>query len=739
MGLTDILYTLTIWPIKAIIEFLFIFFNRTFYNAGLGIVFLSVIVNTLLLPIYAVADRWQRENRLLQAGMAKKLADIRAVFKGDERQMLINAYYRQMGYSPLWGLKSSVGLLVQIPFFIAAYQFLSHTSALPGESFWVLNDLGSGDALLRVGGAAFNVMPFIMTAVNIISALVYARDLGARDKAQLFGMALVFLVLLYNSPSGLVLYWICNNLFSLGKNIASAKLKHPGRALQILTSAVALVLVGGAVFGAFDVDRYVFLFVALGLCLLLGPFLWKALTNSMDRVSPSARDCRFLYFSSAALLCLMIGALVPAQVLASSVSDFNEPWGFMTRTFIQSAAFFILIPLLAWNFSSVMVKKILALALAITALSSLICLFALSSSYGAMTNSFKIEDTRLIVNAFPLWVNIIVIAVSVSIPCVFVLRGKQKILSSIFNATTLAILVLTAVNMVSINSEIRKLKKLGWGDLADNNYTREPAGEVFPLTRNGNNNFIIFIDKAVGIAMYTALNEMPFLAEQFDGFVWFPNTLSLGAVTITGLPGMLGGYDYIPQKIDARRDVLLKDKINEAITMLPKLFGEAGHRVSITDPTLANMQFVPDISVFENLKNVKAQNIEGRLVSRFRNEFPDKEEKAADSFNFDILFRYGLFRTALPILRYGIYYNGKWWRDGASNAYAIGITQFSSLYYLSDLCAIDDQGDTLNIFMNGTTHESGAYTADLLPHQGIIRYEQEEITKFGSEDNAAYM
>jgi membrane protein insertase Oxa1/YidC/SpoIIIJ len=35
-------------------------------------------------------------------------------------------------------------------------------------------------------------------------------------------MALIFLVLLYNSPSGLVLYWTCNNIFSLGKNLASA-------------------------------------------------------------------------------------------------------------------------------------------------------------------------------------------------------------------------------------------------------------------------------------------------------------------------------------------------------------------------------------------------------------------------------------------------------------------------------------------------------------------------------------
>jgi YidC/Oxa1 family membrane protein insertase len=379
MGLTDILYTLLIWPVKVIIEFLFIFFNRTFYNAGFGIIFLSVVVNTLLLPVYAVADRWQREERLLQAGMKQKIADIRAAFRGDERQMILNAYYRQRGYSPLSGLKSSVGLLLQIPFFIAAYQFLSHTPALAGESFWIFSNLGAGDGLLRVGGAAFNVMPFIMTAINIVSALVYTKDLGKREKAQLFGMALVFLVLLYNSPSGLVLYWTCNNLFSLGKNAATALLKRPGRALQALSSALALILIGGAVSGAFDVDRYVFLFIALGLVLLFAPFLWKALTKAVDRAPLSGRDSFFLYCSAAALLCLMLGLLIPSQVLEGAVSDFDRPWSFIFRSFVQGASFCVLLPLLIWSFAEERVRTILALLFSVLALLSLICLFALSA------------------------------------------------------------------------------------------------------------------------------------------------------------------------------------------------------------------------------------------------------------------------------------------------------------------------------------------------------------------------
>jgi hypothetical protein len=132
-------------------------------------------------------------------------------------------------------------------------------------------------------------------------------------------------------------------------------------------------------------------------------------------------------------------------------------------------------------------------------------------------------------------------------------------------------------------------------------------------------------------------------------------------------------------------------------------------------------------------------NLDGKMERRFTEEYPVEEERFIDSFDFDILFRYGLFRIAPPILRYGLHYKGTWWRDGASNVYGRALTEFSTLYYLSDFCAVDQGSDTLSIFMNETTHQSGAYTAELRPVPGFIRYTQEEIDAFGSEDNASYM
>jgi YidC/Oxa1 family membrane protein insertase len=727
--------------VRFFIEFLFVLFNRTFYDAGLAIVFLSFVVNAVLLPVYAVADKWQNEEREKQKRMKNKLHDIRAVFKGDERQMIINAYYRQQGYSPLFTLKSSVGLFLQAPFFLAAYWFLAHTPSLTGESFLFLRALDKPDGLLNIYGISVNIMPILMTAINLASTFVYTKDLAARDKIQLFGMAGLFLVLLYNSPSGLVLYWTCNNIFSLGKNVACAKLKRPALVLRVLCSLAGAGLLVGAVSGVFDVDRYIFLFAGMGATLIAAPFVWTALTRFVEASPPPAKDASYLYFSSAVVLALLVGALVPSQVVSESVSDFEKPLGFLLRTFFQGVSLFLLVPAFVWAFASSATRKIFSAFSAMTAFCALVCLFALSASYGVMTNSFKIEDPSLIVNAFPKWVNLAAVFAAFVVPCVFLFFRRQRLLASVYNAVAIALLVMCVVNVGAVVRETRELTARAEREAAGVDEAGSAFTSVFPFTTTGVNTFVMFLDRAIGAAMFTALAETPELKTQFDGFTFYPNTVSFGNCTVVGLPAMIGGYDYAPERINEREEALLKDKINESLTLLPKIFGESGVRVAVTDPAMTNLQLVPDLSVFKGMQNVTAQNLDNRYSKRFLEEFAQKraKENPLEEFDFDVLFRYGVFRIAPPILRYGLHYKGTWWRDGASNAYGHALTEFSTLWYLGDICAADDGADTLNIFMNETTHEPGAYTKDLLPTPGVIRYSEEEIAQFGSEDDCSYI
>ena len=215
----DLLYTLFIAPLEYWMKAALLWGHRLTGHWGEAILLMSLIVNFVILPIYMKAEKWQEEERALRKSFEAKEKMIKRTFKGQERFAMISTMQRQAGYSPFLALRSSVGFFLQIPFFFAAYHFLSHFEPLAGVSFLGLPDLAKPDGLIKLGGFSVNVMPFVMTVINLASALIYTKNLTAKDKNQLYAMAAVFLVLLYDAASGLVLYWTCNNVFSLAKNL----------------------------------------------------------------------------------------------------------------------------------------------------------------------------------------------------------------------------------------------------------------------------------------------------------------------------------------------------------------------------------------------------------------------------------------------------------------------------------------------------------------------------------------
>ena len=220
----DFIYTLLIAPLEYWMHAALVWGYSHTANWGWAIVVMSLAVNTVILPIYIKAEKWQEDERALRKSFEAKEQMIKRTFKGQERFAMITTLHRQAGYSPLLALRSSIGFFLQIPFFFAAYHFLSHFEPLEGISFLGLHNLSEPDAAISFGAVTLNVMPLIMTAINLASALIYTHNLTRRDKWQLYGMAAVFLVLLYDAASGLVLYWTCNNIYSFAKNVVYQEL-----------------------------------------------------------------------------------------------------------------------------------------------------------------------------------------------------------------------------------------------------------------------------------------------------------------------------------------------------------------------------------------------------------------------------------------------------------------------------------------------------------------------------------
>ena len=193
MTLFEIIGAVLIGPLKLLFELIFSAALSVVKDPGLSIIVLSLAMNVLVLPLYKRADAIQIEARDTENKLKDVVSHIKKTFSGDERMMVLQTYYRQNNYNPLSVLSGSVSLLLEIPFFMAAYQFLSGVSAFSGVSFGPIPNLSAPDGLLQIGGLTVNLLPIIMTLVNVISSSLYLKGFPLKTKIQLYGMALFFL------------------------------------------------------------------------------------------------------------------------------------------------------------------------------------------------------------------------------------------------------------------------------------------------------------------------------------------------------------------------------------------------------------------------------------------------------------------------------------------------------------------------------------------------------------------
>ena len=181
MSFGSILYALLFQPLQILFEAIYKFAYSVIQNKGVAIIILSLAMNFLVLPLYRRADAIQEQERNIEAKLEKGVSHIKKTFKGDERMMMLQTYYRQNNYKPTYVLRGVTSLFLQIPFFIAAYRFLSTYSGIKDVSFGLINDLSTPDKLLTLFGISINILPIIMTVINLISSALYSKDYPAKN------------------------------------------------------------------------------------------------------------------------------------------------------------------------------------------------------------------------------------------------------------------------------------------------------------------------------------------------------------------------------------------------------------------------------------------------------------------------------------------------------------------------------------------------------------------------------
>ena len=248
MIILDILYNITIYPIEFLIETLFFLFYRIFnFSFSISILFLSLSINLISLPLYNIAESWQAKERNLRNKMQPIIDNIKHVYKGDQRYLLIKTCHRINKYKTVYTFIGILGLLIQIPFFIAAYHFIYNLTNLSEGHFLFIKDFSMPDNLINISNIHINILPITMTVFSLLSANVYSKKLNFKESMPIYITSLIFLILLYNSPSGLLFYWNINCLFSLIKNIIlEYKLMHKkpiSKILNIVCIPILIILI----------------------------------------------------------------------------------------------------------------------------------------------------------------------------------------------------------------------------------------------------------------------------------------------------------------------------------------------------------------------------------------------------------------------------------------------------------------------------------------------------------------
>lgn len=666
MSLIDILYTILIGPLQLLFEVIYMMANRLIGHPGVAIIVLSLIMNILVLPLYKRSDDMQEEARKNEERLSKGVKHIKKTFKGNERMMILQTYYKQNNYKPTDSLNGSVSLLLEIPFFMAAYNFLSNLDVIQGVSFGPIVDMGAPDALLTIGGVTINVLPILMTFVNIVSSSIYLKGTPLKDRVQLYGIALIFLVFLYNSPAGLVFYWTLNNVFSLFKNIfyMFKKAEKPKQKVEVSVSAL----------GKNDKKTFI-------LC--------------------------------AVFLTVLVGVLIPSTIIAASPQEFidityyHNPMWYLANTLCLSVGTFIVWFSVFYWIASEKGKVIFDKIIWILCGVFIINYMFFGKDLGVISARLQYENGLVFTRKEEL-LNILVILVAGFVLYIISCKFKKSLVMILLTAV-IALIGMSSVNVMKIQETVDDTKEI----IA----SVEDSVPNFNLSKNGKNVIVFMLDRGMSEYIPYIFNEKPELKEQFDGFTFYSNTISHGGFTIFGTPGLFGGYEYTPVEMNKRENEFLVEKQNEALKVMPVLFSNNDFEVTVCDPPYANYQWIPDISIYNEYPEIDAYVTEGQFGDPKSSEFEVQSTKR-NFFCFSIM-------KIMPLMIQDVIYDNGLYNQSESkpeelvySSQAIyGITKaegisgefmnpYNVLVNLSNMTNItDDETNTFLMMANNTTHE----------------------------------
>ena len=204
-------------PLEKLLKMSYGFVN----NYGIAIIFITLLIRIIFLPLTIKSMMSMKKMQSKMALMKPKLDAVKEQYKDDKttQNSEIMKLYSKEGVNPLSSLSGCLPMLVQIPVFVALYNVLLYSLDLRHSEFLWITDLSSPEMLFDIPGTGipFRVLPLGMGISWFLTQKLTPPNPGADEfQTKIFQyMPIMFTVMFWGLPSGLILYWTISNVISI--------------------------------------------------------------------------------------------------------------------------------------------------------------------------------------------------------------------------------------------------------------------------------------------------------------------------------------------------------------------------------------------------------------------------------------------------------------------------------------------------------------------------------------------
>ncbi|MDR0403184.1 MAG: membrane protein insertase YidC [Treponema sp.] len=228
-------------PLENLLKLLLQFFYRLIPNYGVAIILLTLLVKIVLFPL----TKKSSEASIKMQALAPKIKELQTKYKDNPAKLNaeMGALYKKEGHNPMSGC---LPLLIQMPLLFAMYNLFNTHFDLRGALFipqWI-PDLSLPEAIWTFGSSlpllgwnSLRLLPFIYLGSQLLYGLVTRtpEQQGNSSMAMMmYVMPIMFFFILYDVPSGLLVFWIFSNLFTLIQQVALNRILAKKRAAAAL-------------------------------------------------------------------------------------------------------------------------------------------------------------------------------------------------------------------------------------------------------------------------------------------------------------------------------------------------------------------------------------------------------------------------------------------------------------------------------------------------------------------------